>query len=99
MRSSKGGFFSTGLMMAAAMLGGQVATGERATSAERPSSIERQAAEAVKAEKKSKQAKAARLGSGYYRYFKFPRSRKTTTAARLKRASTKRRNIAKRGRK
>lgn len=99
MRNSRGGVLSASLVMAAAILGGNGMMADNVISAKNVSSAERQASEAVKAEKKSKQTKAARLGYGYYLYFNFPRSRKTTTAARLKRASTKRRNIEKRGRK
>lgn len=94
------GILASSLIVAAAMAGfgqGQVATDR--VSAERIANqkTERSLSEAVLLEKQKRVSKAARLGSSHYRYFKFPRSRKTTTAARLKRASTKRRNIAKRG--
>ena len=103
MRSSgKRGLLASSLVMAAAMLGmsqPQVATDRVSADRQSAQQSERSLSEAVKAEKKNKTTKIASLGSRYYRYFKFPRSRKTTTAARLKRQATKRRNIAKRGQK
>lgn len=47
----------------------------------------------VEKAKSERVSKAARLGNGYYRRFKFPRSRKTVTAAQLKRSAKKRNNI------
>lgn len=55
--------------------------------------------EALKTDKQTnKQTKATTVGSRHYSFNKFPRSRKTTTAAQLKRTATKRRNIEKRAR-
>lgn len=47
----------------------------------------------VEKAKSERVSKAVRRGSGYYRHFKFPRSRKTVTAAYLKRVAKKRSNV------